>query len=140
MNNLEPTLFDSYRDLYRPYVNAVNNRLAKHQLYTSQWVVLRLISIKESCTLAELAKETRVEKPSVTRIIQKLMELGYVEIKQGEDKREKYVQLTERGAEVYASLQLELSSFFNELTVGIDSEDLETTRVVLNQILQKLLS
>ncbi|MFC7687951.1 MarR family winged helix-turn-helix transcriptional regulator [Ureibacillus sp. GCM10028918] len=139
MNNLEPTLFDSYRDLYRPYVNAVNNRLAKHQLYTSQWVVLRLISLRESCTLAQLAKETRVEKPSVTRIIQKLIELGYIEIKQGDDKREKYVRLTEQGKEVYTSLQLELSTFLNELTVGIDEADLETTRDVLNQILEKLL-
>lgn len=139
MNNLEPTLFDSYRDLYRPYVNAVNNRLAKHQLYTSQWIVLRLICLKESCTLAEIAKETRVEKPSVTRIIQKLMELGYVEIKQGDDKREKYVRLTEQGIEVYTSLQKELSSFLNELTVGIDEADLKTTRDVLNQILVRLL-
>ncbi|WP_052129931.1 MarR family winged helix-turn-helix transcriptional regulator [Ureibacillus sinduriensis] len=139
MNNMEPTLFDSYRDLYRPYVNAVNNRLAKHQLYTSQWVVLRLISIKKSCTLAELAKETRVEKPSVTRIIQKLMELGYVEIQQGDDKREKYVHLTARGSEVYTSLQTELSIFLDELTVGIDEADLKTTRDVLNQILVKLL-
>jgi len=139
MNNLEPTLFDSYRDLYRPYVNAVNHRLAKHQLYTSQWIILRLIKIRESCTLAELARETRVEKPSVTRIIQKLIELNYVEIKHGDDKREKYVRLTELGFEVYASLQEELSNFLNELTEGIDEADLRTTRDVLDQILLKLL-
>lgn len=139
MNNLEPTLFDSYRDLYRPYVNAVNTRLAKYQLYTSQWVVLRLISLKESCTLAELAKDNRVEKPSVTRIIQKLVELGYVEIKQGNDRREKYVQLTIQGEGVYTSLQEELSAYFNELTQGIEEADLKTARSVLNQILENIL-
>ncbi|HWK23435.1 MAG TPA: MarR family transcriptional regulator [Ureibacillus sp.] len=139
MNNIEPTLFDSYRDLYRPYVNAVNTRLSKYQLHTSQWVVMRLIYLKESCTFVELAKDTRVEKPSVTRIIQKLMELGYVETNQGDDKREKYVSLTEKGKEVYTSIQEDLSTYLNELTQGIDEADLKTTRNVLNQILENLL-
>ncbi|QCR30872.1 MarR family winged helix-turn-helix transcriptional regulator [Lysinibacillus sp. SGAir0095] len=139
MNDMEPTLFDSYRDLYRPYVNSVNNRLAKHQLYTSQWVVLRLIKIRKSCTLAELAKETRVEKPSVTRIIQKLIELGYVEITAGDDKREKIVQLTLLGFEVYTSIEQELSTYLNELTEGINKADLRIARDVLSQILEKLL-
>ncbi|RHW32726.1 MarR family transcriptional regulator [Lysinibacillus yapensis] len=139
MSQKEPTLFDSYRELYRPYVNAVNNRLAKYQLYTSQWVVLRLIRVKGPFTQAEIAKETRVEKPSVTRITQKLIDLGYVETKQGEDKREKYVRLTVLGEEVYEQLQKELTDFLKDLTEGISEEDLKTARNVLNQILQNVL-
>ena len=139
MSNIERTIFDSYRDLYRPYVNAMNNRLVKYQLYTSQWGILRLIMQRESSTLAELAKESRVEKPSVTRIIQKLIELGYVEVNQGNDKREKYVRLTQKGLDVTASIKQEISNYINELTEGIDERELETTRKVLDQVLQKIL-
>ena len=139
MSSLEPTLFDSYRELYRPYVNAVNNRLVKYQLYTSQWGVLRLIHIMKSCTSAEIAKEMRVEKPSITPVIKKLIELGYVEVTQGDDKREKYVRLTIQGNEVYTSTQEELSLFMNELTEGINESDLKTARNVLNQMLENLL-
>ncbi len=139
MSNTEPTIFDSYRDLYRPYVNAVNNRLAKYQLYTSQWEILRLIKMKKSCTSAEIAKEMRVEKPSITSIIKKLIELGYVEVTQGDDKREKYLRLNHKGEEVYTSIKQEFSIFMDELTEGIDEADLKTARNVLNQILENLL-
>jgi len=139
MSNKERTIFDSYRDFYRPYVNAMNNRLVKYQLYTSQWGILRLIMLRETCTLAELAKESRVEKPSVTRIIQKLIELGYVEVNQGNDKREKYVRLTQKGIDVTTSIKQEISIYINELTEGIDERELETTRKVLDQVLQKIL-
>lgn len=139
MNNLEPTLFDSYRELYRPYVNAVNNKLAKYQLYTAQWGVLRLINNMKSCTSAELAKEMRVEKPSVTPIIKKLIELGYVEVTQGDDKREKYLRLTEKGNEVYSTIQEELAILLNGLTEGINEADLNTARSVLDQILKNIL-
>ncbi|MDI7743186.1 MarR family transcriptional regulator [Lysinibacillus fusiformis] len=139
MNNLEPTLFDSYRELYRPYVNAVNNKLAKYQLYTAQWGVLRLINNMKSCTSAELAKEMRVEKPSVTPIIKKLIELGYVEVTQGDDKREKYLRLTEKGNEVFSTIQVELAILLNCLTEGINEADLKTARSVLDQILKNIL-
>jgi len=139
MNNLEPTLFDSYRELYRPYVNAVNNKLAKYQLYTAQWGVLRLINNMKSCTSAELAKEMRVEKPSVTPIIKKLIELGYVEVTQGDDKREKYLRLTEKGNEVFSTIQVELAILLNGLTEGINEADLKTARSVLDQILKNIL-
>lgn len=139
MNNLEPTLFDSYRELYRPYVNAVNNKLAKYQLYTAQWGVLRLINNMKSCTSAELAKEMRVEKPSVTPIIKKLIELGYVEVTQGDDKREKYLRLTEKGNEVYSTIQEELDILLNGLTEEINEADLNTARSVLDQILKNIL-
>lgn len=139
MSGLKPTLFDSYRELYRPYVNAVNVRLAKYNLYTTQWSVLRLINYLNSCTSAEIAKEMRVEKPSITPTIKKLIELGFVEVTQGEDKREKYVCLSQKGNEVYISIHQELATFLNELTEGINEEDLKTTRDVLNQILENLL-
>lgn len=139
MSEINRILFDSYRDLYRPYVNVVNNRLAKFNLFSTQWLVLRLISLKGSCTLAEIAKETRVEKPSVTRTIQKLIEIGYIETRQGEDRREKYVLLTERGTEVYEAIQLELSSLFEECIEGIQEEELHIARKVLDRILQNVL-
>lgn len=140
MSVLDLTLFDSYRDMYRPYLNAVNTRLAKYNLYASQWIVLRLIMQKGTCTLADLAKETRVEKPSVTRTIQRLMELEYVEVKQGDDdRREKYVHLTNRGKNVFKSIQQELSSYMKEISVGISEEDLDTAKKVLNRILLNIL-
>lgn len=69
----------------------------------------------------------------------KLIELGFVEVTQGEDKREKYVRLSQKGKEVYISIQQELATFLNGLTEGINEEDLKTTRDVLNQILENLL-
>ncbi len=135
----EPTFFEHYRELYRPLLNAVNSRLAKFQLYNAQWVILRIIYYKGPMTLADLAKDTRVEKPSVTRIIHKLIELEYIETKQGDDKREKYVYLTESGKDVLRKVRLEVDDYLKSLTIGIPEDELQIASKVLKNILENVI-
>lgn len=81
--------FHEYRMMYRPFINKLNVYLASHQLYSSQWAILRLLISEKSLTLVEISNSLNVEKPTTTRMIQKLIELGYVTTVPGKDKREK---------------------------------------------------
>ncbi len=100
--------------MYRPFTNQLNVQLEKYQLYSSQWAVLRLLIDKGPHSLVEIANFMFIEKPSVTRLVQKLGELGYVETVAGKDKREKLVQLTAHGETIVQEIQEHLKPFFRK--------------------------
>jgi MarR family transcriptional regulator, transcriptional regulator for hemolysin len=124
--------------MYRPYVNAKNFHLAKHQLFSSQFRILRLLADKGPLTFAVIANEIHVEKPSASGLIRKLQELGYVETKQGKDKREKYVQLTQEGEIVHQEVEETIGVFLESALEGIPQEEQEIANSVLERILQNL--
>lgn len=124
--------------MYRPYVNAKNFHLAKHQLFSSQFRILRLLADKGPLTVAVIANEIHVEKPSASGLIRKLQELGYVESKPGKDKREKYVQLTKEGEVVHQEVEKTIDGFLDGALEGISQEEQEIASRVLGKILHNL--
>lgn len=132
-------LFRNYHNMYRLFSNAKNFHLAHHQLFSSQYRILRLLIDKGPLTFAVIAKEIHIEKPSASSLIHKLVELGYVETKQGTDKRQKYVHLTKEGEIVCQEIDQTFDTFFESALEGISQEEQEITSRVLAKILQNLL-
>jgi DNA-binding MarR family transcriptional regulator len=117
--------------LYRPFENRLNIELAKHDLYRAQWSVLHYLSNYGTATLVELADYQSVEKPTVTRTISRLEELGYVEHVPGKDKREKRMQLTDIGRKVYGDVRVTIDEYEQEILKGISEEEqLEVIRIM----------
>lgn len=120
--------------MYRPFINQVNVQLERYQLYSSQWAVLRLLMDKGPHTFIDIANFMSIEKPSVTRLVQKLVELGYVETVAGRDKREKLVQLSAHGEELVYEIKAHLKPFFEQALVGVPKQDIEIATQVLAKI------
>jgi MarR family transcriptional regulator, transcriptional regulator for hemolysin len=117
--------------LYRPFENRLNMELAKHDLYRAQWSVLHYLWNYGTATLVELADYQSVEKPTVTRTISRLEELGYVEHIPGKDKREKRMQLTDLGRKVYGIVRVTIDEYEQEILKGISEEEqLEVIRIM----------
>ncbi|HJF32170.1 MAG TPA: MarR family transcriptional regulator [Sporosarcina psychrophila] len=117
--------------LYRPFENHLNLQLAKHDLYRAQWSILYYLSNNDSATLVELSHYQSVEKPTITRTINRLEELGYVEHIPGKDKREKRMKLTDLGKIVYKDVRVTIDQFEQDILQGISEEEqLETIRVM----------
>ncbi|MDR0139084.1 MarR family transcriptional regulator [Metabacillus idriensis] len=117
--------------LYRPFENRLNIELAKHDLYRAQWSVLHYLSNYGTATLVELADYQSVEKPTVTRTISRLEELGYVEHVPGKDKREKRMQLTDLGRKIYGDVRVTIDEYEQEILKGISEEEqLEVIRIM----------
>jgi len=85
-------------------------------------------------TFVDIANFMFIEKPSVTRLVQKLVELGYVETVAGRDKREKLVQLTANGEEVVKEIKAQLKPFFEQALAGVSEKDIEIATNVLANI------
>ncbi|MCM3089839.1 MarR family transcriptional regulator [Cytobacillus sp. AMY 15.2] len=109
--------------LYRPFENRLNNELSKHQLYRAQWSIMYYLFNDGSITLVELSHYLGVEKPTVTRTIAKLEEMGYLEPVPTKDKREKRMQLTATGRWVYQEVRAAIDEFEKEILKGISEEE-----------------
>ncbi|THE12238.1 MarR family transcriptional regulator [Bacillus timonensis] len=116
--------FQQLTQLYRPFESQLNVELSKHQLYRAQWSILYYIVNFGSPTLVEISNYLGVEKPTVTRTINRLEELGYVEHIPGKDKREKRMLLTVLGKMVYHDVRKTVDQFEQEIIKGVSEKEL----------------
>ncbi len=113
MNSFE--LFHSLHQLSRLLTNKVNEELKAFGLYSAQWSVLYVLNAKQSLTQKDLCKYLSVEAPPMTRTIQRLVKQGYVKQIPGEDKREKYIELTETALKEYPKWEAAIFRTNNDL-------------------------
>lgn len=123
--NLSQQFFTEYIQIYRPILNRLNILLSPYQLFHSQWGILKLLSLEGEMTSAEIAVRRQVEKPSVTKIVQRLLEMELISIRPGTDRREKWIGLTEHGQVTVQKIMLDLKMLYEELLEGASPEDIE---------------
>jgi DNA-binding MarR family transcriptional regulator len=145
MENLEKyDLNDSFAFLISRTHSAMNRRLLKnfkdsnHPITSEQYtVMLHLWDADKRCQ-RELCCATGKDKPGITRILDKLEKLGYVErIDDSCDRRMKLVQLTESGKALEEkSNELALKTL-KEFLEDVDCKDVELVKDVLKKIIKK---
>ncbi|MBD8067673.1 MarR family winged helix-turn-helix transcriptional regulator [Bacillus sp. PS06] len=94
-------LFHSIHQLSRQLIKHLNEALEPFGLYNSQWSVLYVLKTKGTLTQTELCQYLAVEAPPMTRTIQRLIKLGLVEQIPGNDRRVKYIHLTDFAMDKY---------------------------------------
>nr|WP_313888867.1 MarR family transcriptional regulator [Peribacillus sp. TH24] len=92
-------------------------------MHRAQWSILHYLSNYGSATLVELANYQSVEKPTITRTITRLEELGYVEHVPSKDRREKRMQLTELGTKIYSDVRVTIDQYEQDILTGISEEE-----------------
>jgi DNA-binding MarR family transcriptional regulator len=75
--------------------------LKQHGLYSAQWAIIYVLKNNGSLTQKQLCEYLTVEAPPLTRTIQRLVKQDFVRQIQGQDKREKHIQLTEKALKEY---------------------------------------
>ncbi|MCM3764448.1 MarR family transcriptional regulator [Neobacillus niacini] len=117
--------------LYRPFENKLNVLLSEHGMQRAQWTILYYLYHFGSATLVELAHYQGVEKPTVTRTVNRLEELAYIEQVPSKDKREKRIMLTQLGKKVYVETRVPIDEFEAEILKGItEHEQLDAIRIM----------
>ena len=137
---LEHQFFRSYVRLYRPVVNRLNKLLLHYDLYNAQWTVLSLLSREGEMTSAEIAERQMIEKPSVTKVVKRLHKIGYVDVTQGQDKREKRLKLSNEGKRITQHIQQELMPVYEHILEGIPKEKIEEAKQLLDQAYYNLIN
>lgn len=104
-------LFNSFTELYRPYIKRIQPILDKYNLHTAQFLVLKDIYLHEQTTLVQISKRRSIEKPSARKLLKVLIEQELLIITQGEDKREKLISLSDKGFRVYQEAMDDITAF-----------------------------
>ncbi|WP_053072005.1 MarR family winged helix-turn-helix transcriptional regulator [Ornithinibacillus contaminans] len=131
-------LFYEYVSMYRPFLNELNEQLAPFRIHLSDWKILYFILREGGNTVSAISTHFKVEKPTITKIIQKLLELGYVEVITGTDRRVKVIQLTDEGQEICNQVNDTLDQLHEYLLEDVSEEEQLLVARVLQSISQKL--
>ena len=107
MNPLFHELFQKNRFLSKE----LNQVLKEHNLFASQWTVLYCIYQHGDMTLTEIWKYLNVEAPTITRTTNRLVELGWLTIEEGIDRRERIVQLSKKALTVLPEVETAIIRF-----------------------------
>ncbi|KZL90311.1 MarR family winged helix-turn-helix transcriptional regulator [Clostridium magnum] len=121
--------------LARSFTKRLNEKISPLGLYSSQWGIVVYLHKKGECTQIELCKYLGVEAPTITRTLARMEEMGLVIRREGNDKRERHIKLTEKAYEMYpkwyeAAKRIELEAINN-----ISKEELK----IFNQTLEKMM-
>ncbi len=116
----------------RPVASNLDKVLGGFDLTLSQWKVIDFVEKSGACTLVAISRHFSTEKPSVTRMINCLEEKQLVEKLSGKDRREKRIQLTGLGREVYAACRHTLDEVEHHLVRGIPDEE---QRILLRSLI-----
>ena len=109
------------------------------EITTEQWSVLACLWQKDKVTQQALCTLTLKDKPSMTRLIDKLEKANLVtRVSDHYDRRTNLIHLTEMGT----ALQIKASEIVNTIATktlnNISEEELNTCRMVLKKIMSNL--
>jgi len=125
-------IFRQFVLMERPVASNLDKVIGGFNLTLSQWKVIDFVEKCGACTLVAISRHFSTEKPSVTRMINCLEEKQLVEKLSGKDRREKRIQLTGLGREVYAACRHTLDEVELHLVRGIPDEE---QRILLRSLI-----
>lgn len=117
--------------------------LKEFDLTYTQYLALLVLWEKAPLTLKELGKELDLASNTLTPLLKRLEEKGYIQrLTPKSDKRQLYIQLTPRGSELQKELESKLLTCFRQLD-GLSrekSQDFINNNQILIQSLQDYLT
>jgi MarR family transcriptional regulator, transcriptional regulator for hemolysin len=127
--------FQQYLRVYRPLITRLNELMVTYGLSYSLWQVIYYIKNNGPSTLVDISNQYGVEKPTITRRVHRLEELQIVKQIPGKDRREKVIQLTEIGEELYKDCREKITDLEYRIMEDIDKKE----QLILFQTLPKIM-
>jgi len=115
--------FQRFIRLYRPLISKLNELLSEYDLSYSLWQIIFYVKKNGPSTLVDISSYYNVEKPTITRAVQRLEEKMLVKQIPGKDRREKIIQLTETGEEIYQVCRQKITLLEESVMKGIPTEE-----------------
>lgn len=112
----------------------VNNCLSDHGLYTSQWSIIFCIERFGPMTQTEIWKYLNVEAPTITRTLSRMEKNGWISRKQGTDKRERVITLTEEAWGKFKTIRQSMDELEEDILSDLSPEDKKQLYDLLKKI------
>lgn len=127
-----------FKQINNVYEKDINNQLKGLGITSSQCEVLDYLfhSDKEEVNQKDIEKALNLKNPTVTGILQRLDEKGFILIvPNGKDKRKKNVHLTEKAYDIQRKMESDRRRIDKNLTLGMSKREIQTLQKMLNRVL-----
>jgi MarR family transcriptional regulator, transcriptional regulator for hemolysin len=132
--------FQRYLMLHRSLINKLNELLGEYGLSYSLWMVVFYVKNNGPSSLVDISNYFNVEKPAITRTVQRLEEKRLVKQITSKDKREKIIQLTELGEEIYQACREKITQLEFRVMVGIPEDEQKAAFEMLPKIRETIIN
>lgn len=126
---------------YRPIIALLNKELRSYGLSYVLWEVIRYIKLNGASTLVQISRYYEVEKPAITKRVDRLESLGLIKQIPGSDRREKIIQLTVAGENIYQLFRERITDLEIQTLKQIPPEEVQflfhTLKSVQNYIVKE---
>jgi MarR family transcriptional regulator, organic hydroperoxide resistance regulator len=120
------------RYAHRAFVKALAGELAPYGITTAEWTVFRVLWEKDGCSQVELARRMRIEKASLTSVLNAMERRGLlVRRRNGEDRRCTVLTLTQKGRRQRNELLSCATRINRRATTGLSRTQIATLRDLL---------
>jgi DNA-binding MarR family transcriptional regulator len=135
MSNLSEAI--SYlSDLFEKVLEESISQSDFSDLTQQQFRYLQVIVRMKNLNLTELAGELGITKPTVTVLVDKLVEKGYVSrVKSDEDRRTMHLHINKKGARINALREVAYNRIAEKIKSGLS----ETETAIFTELLKKLI-
>lgn len=127
-----------FKQINNIYEKEINNKLKSIGITSSQCEVLDYLfkCDKDEVNQRDIEKALSLKNPTVTGILQRLDEKGYILIvPNGKDKRKKNVYLTEKAYDIQRRMESDRRKVDKMLTIGMTKREVQALQKMLNQVL-----
>ncbi len=113
--------------------------LADFEIGWGQQFYVEYIYDHPGASAQEMAERIRVDKATLTKVIKKLMEIGYVNIvKSQKDKRIKLLYLTDKAIPPAKKIKEIHKNFYRDMCHNIPSSDIEEAERTMEQMMENI--
>jgi DNA-binding MarR family transcriptional regulator len=135
----DPSLGYLIRYAHRAFVKALAQQLEPHGISAAEWSALRVLWMQEGLTQVELAERMRVEKASLTGVLNSLESKGLIRRKRNlEDRRKINLALTPAGRRLETQLLACAATVNAQATQGLPPARVGEVRALLNAFIANL--
>mgnify|MGYP000557939993 FL=1 len=127
-----------FKQINTVYEKDINNQLKGIGITSSQCEVLDYLfhCDKEEVNQRDIEKALNLKNPTVTGLLQRLDEKGYVLIgPNAKDKRKKNVYLTEKAYDIQRRMEADRRRIDKNLTLGMTRREVQALQKMLNRVL-----
>ena len=119
------------------YEKDLNERLKKIGVTSSQCAVFR--TSKEEVSQRDVEKNLNLKNPTVTGILKRLDEKGYILcVPNAHDRRKKNIYLTEKAYDIQRRMDIDRRKLDRELTRGMTKREVDALRRNLEKLLYNI--
>lgn len=127
------------KEIYANTMGIVSENLKESGFTNQQIMVIKLIAHNGQVTISQLCDEMFLAKGTVSGIVKRLEEAGYVKkIKNEDDKRNTYVTFSDKGMEFAKKFRNDINKSFDEIFRNFTEEEIVEVKSNLIKLRNKI--